>query len=303
MNKLIQLLLKNGFTLIADSVLDTYKNFTQEELYEAFKDEYGINITDSTTVLSNENIEILTDIELKLEFEGQEEFQETNEYSLDREEYDDVENAREMFSSIDSISTDKFLTRFVPYFSVSIIVIGFIYLFSVSFIRFDNLNGLIVQSISEFIKNIIIMVASFWVGSSVGSKLKSYPSNHDFDFDMPYFNNDYDDMDNSNVRKRYLGYVKQDKVFLTKFVPYFSIIMITLGFTYLFVASVIILTEINTQLIQSSVEFIKTLILMVISFWVGSSVGSKDKEQENVLFSDLTNDVSDIDLDNLKDFE
>ena len=177
MNRLTKELIDKGLLSIANDISEQCGKLNEDEMIAYLKDKFNIFLNEDGEYVFDD---ALSDIELEY---GQHEFNEPRDTDIIVD--NDVENARNMYKETMG-SDDKFLSRFVNYFSIAIIVIGFGYLYVASFTTIADSNMTIVQSTTEFIKNILIMVTSFWVGSSVGSKLKTNKmaemSNRDFDF-------------------------------------------------------------------------------------------------------------------------
>jgi len=157
----------NELYYVLHDIYEKMEELEEKDFLTYVSSKYKIDITDEEYKLTEDDVQFLKSIdsdtlkELDLTFKD-----------YDIIETDDFEDARELTEFL-ATSDDKFLTRFVPILSLVILFIGFGYLFLASFTDLLDVNRPIVQNTIEFIKTVIIMVVSFWVGSSVGSKNKT----------------------------------------------------------------------------------------------------------------------------------
>ena len=168
MKELIDLFLKYGLLSIASDVSNKCPKMSEDEIYNYINKKYNISLSKNDLKLTKKEVDMLDEID-KMTGYGPDRKEINDKEVIDEK---DIQNARETFLKL-THKEDVFLSRFVPYFSIGILVIGFIYLFMASFSELSQSNASIVQSTIEFVKTILIMVSSFWVGSSVGSKLKT----------------------------------------------------------------------------------------------------------------------------------
>ncbi len=314
MDKLINLFLSNQLPLIAREIRRKADEDNKLNMYTYIKDNYNVIIDNKTISFSAEDIKKLKIIELDLDFYlqvdmiGEMHFEEPIMDELD------VEDATNTFFELIN-DADKFLNRFIPYFSIGVLTISFIYIFIVSFFIVPSNNAHIIQSVTEFVKNLMIMVTSFWIGSSVGSETKTEeidirnevnekraamrqtkkvvePELVEEDIVVNESSDDFEIIEDNfdeepiktnakiTTRDTFKKLLRNNDKFLRRFVPYLSVGIVISGFSYLFLASMITIPDTNIHLISSTIEFIKALILMVVSFWVGSSVSSKIKSNK-----------------------
>jgi len=83
-----------------------------------------------------------------------------------------TDTKEEVSSLMKLYSADDELKAFVTKFSVFILSFCFIYLLLGTFVPPEYINKDVLPTTTEFVKTAITYVLAFWLGSSVGSKLK-----------------------------------------------------------------------------------------------------------------------------------
>lgn len=165
---LVGTLLSAGLPTIANSIVELLTDSGEAAVKTFIKDKTGLDLTGAETKLSKEQLSALRTAEDELAFEAEEN---RHEEAIFAKEVEDIQNARDMNREL-SHSEDKFLSRFVPTISLFILISGFGYLAGVTFLDIPPENNQTVLSTIEFVKVIMTMTASFWLGTSFSSSKK-----------------------------------------------------------------------------------------------------------------------------------
>jgi hypothetical protein len=142
-----------GLSMLTEMVLDKGEKVVKDFV----SDKIGIDITDDTAISSN--MDALKDLDMQLMLDK--EYNRHDEKVLDLALHD-VQDAREQGKTMmesDNTPTKLFLPFFTLVITASIIA---------SFV-FANLD----EGVREVLKTILIMIISYWFGSSQGSKQKT----------------------------------------------------------------------------------------------------------------------------------
>jgi hypothetical protein len=84
----------------------------------------------------------------------------------------DMENAREHHIEM-SKSDSWFKANFIEIISIVLVLLGFGVIVGVNILNNEMISPVSKSQITSFAQNILMMVASFWLGSSYGSKMKT----------------------------------------------------------------------------------------------------------------------------------
>ncbi len=175
MTALIATLLAQGLPALANSVLDLLTNSGEAAVKEFIKDKTGLDLTGDETSLTKDQLTALRTAEDELAFETEEN---RHEEVIFQKELEDVKNARDMGREF-ATNDDKFLARFVPYISMMIIASGFTYITAITFLDVPEENRQVVTSTIEFVKVIVTMTVSYWLGTSFSSSKKDKQIEYD----------------------------------------------------------------------------------------------------------------------------